>query len=327
MRALCIGLMIVIGVFAPAAVGQKNRTRAPLDTGFERELGVVYKTVGERKLALDLYYPKTGKEKPFPVVVYTHGGGWAAGSRFNAARGSFAPLFKALTGKGIGVVSVDYRLCGKGGGTRMRDCVIDCKDAVRYLVKNSEALGVDSGQLFVFGDSAGGHLAQMLLLTSAASLTGDPDLAGVDYKIVAGLSWYGPCDFENMQLFNHDDRPDFRDRFGPRIVGDSPVSAEEKLRLYREMSPVRYLKEDSPPLLMIQGDQDTTIPVKHARYMGKRAKKLGAPVETLIVRNSGHNWRQVEAPIEPSREEIIRATVEFFTKHASPITGHGGGDQ
>lgn len=154
----------------------------------------------------------------------------------------------------------------------------------------------------------------MLLLSSPDSLPGDPALAGATYKMIAGVSWYGPCDFEKMDLFNHDDRADFRDRFAARIL--KPDSQpEDKLRLYREMSPVHYLTKDSPPLLMIQGDKDTTIPVKHAYYMLARAKALGAPVEIMIIKNAGHNWRSVDADINPSRQEIIERTVQFFVDH------------
>ena len=106
-------------------------------------------------------------------------------------------------------------------------------------------------------------------------------------------------------------------RFGATILDAEGLrlTPEEKARLYREMSPVSYLRKDSPPLLMIQGDKDTTIPVKHAYYMKKRARELGAPVTTLIVKNSGHNWRKVDAPTEPSREEIVQASVDFFVSH------------
>jgi acetyl esterase/lipase len=294
----------------------KKKTRKPLETGYERKLDVIYKTVGKRELEFDMYYPKSGTTKPCPVIVYTHGGGWAAGSRFGAASGGFAPLFKALTKAGFCIVSVDYRLARKGTGVRMRDCVIDSKDALRYLAKNRDALSIDPKQVFVFGDSAGGHIAQMLALSPSTSLKGDSSLADVVYQIVAGVSWYGPCDFENTSLFNHDNRPNFRDRFGPRIIGDSKEAPEEKLRLYREMSPVNYLKKDSPPLFMIQGDKDTTIPVKHAYEMQKRAKKLQAPVKILIVKNSGHNWRKVDAATEPSRNEIVQATADFFRSQA-----------
>ena len=185
------------------------------------------------------------------------------------------PSLDLFSLEGFAVASVTYRLARNG--STMRNCVIDSKDALRYLVKNSATLKIDPEQLFVFGDSAGGHIAQMLLLTPPDVLTGDPDLAKVSYQVTAGLSWYGPCDFEDISLFNHDDRPDFRNRFANRILGEEEHSPEEKTKLYREMSPVTYLKKNSPPLLMIQGDQDTTIPVKHAYRMAKEAEKLGAP--------------------------------------------------
>jgi dipeptidyl aminopeptidase/acylaminoacyl peptidase len=78
------------------------------------------------------------------------------------------------------------------------------------------------------------------------------------------------------------------------------------------MSPVNYLSKESPPLLMIQGDKDTTIPVKHAYHMQQKAGAVKAPVEIMIIKNAGHNWRKVDAEIDPSRETIIERTVQFF---------------
>ena len=66
---------------------------------------------------------------------------------------------------------------------------------------------------------------------------------------------------------------------------------------------------------MIQGDKDTTIPVKHAYYMKKAADAVEAPVEIMIIRNSGHNWRKVDADIDPTRDTIIDRTVEFLVEH------------
>ncbi|WP_013630186.1 alpha/beta hydrolase [Rubinisphaera brasiliensis] len=284
-----------------------------LETGGERILNVVYKQVGDRKLHLDLYYP-TGadsKTEALPLIVYTHGGGWSAGSKQGIANGSFRDVFLLLIKRGFAVASVNYRLCDREGNIRMRDCVIDSKDAVRYLAKNSDEFRLDPQRFFAMGDSAGGHIAQMLLLTTPELLLGDESLANARYNMVAGISWYGPSDFENVDLFNHDDRPDFRDRFGARILGANSDSAD-KLSLYREMSPVNYLTALSPPLLMIQGDKDTTIPVKHAYYMEQKAVQVDAPVEIMIIKNSGHNWRRVDADIEPTREEIIERTVQFF---------------
>ncbi|MCB9873324.1 MAG: alpha/beta hydrolase fold domain-containing protein [Planctomycetaceae bacterium] len=287
---------------------------AYLETGGERKLNVVYKSVSQRDLTLDLYYP-TSKDSevspPHPVIIYTHGGGWAAGSKQGIANGSFAVVFQKLLDQGFAVASVNYRLCKPDSGVTMRECVIDSKDAVRYLAKNSDTLKLNPARFFVMGDSAGGQIAQMLLLSSPQSLPGDKELATAEYKMVAGVSWYGPSDFEKTDLFNHDDRADFRDRFGPRILGANPDPAS-KLERYREMSPVNYLSKDSSPLLMIQGDKDTTIPVKHAYYMKQKADAVKAAVEIMIINNAGHNWRRVDADIDPSREAIIERTVEFF---------------
>lgn len=288
-----------------------------LETGGQRKRDVVYKTVGQRNLTLDLYYPTpqaNGVDSSHPVVFYTHGGGWAAGSKQGIARGSFKDVFLELVDAGFAVASVNYRLCKKDSGITMRDCVIDSKDAVRYLARHRESLKLDSDQFFVMGDSAGGHIAQMLLLSAPEALPGDEELAAMTYRMVAGVSWYGPCDFEKIDLFNHDDQVDFRDRFVARILGTDSTPSD-KLARYREVSPINYLSENSPPLLMIQGDKDTTIPVKHAYYMKQKADQVGAPVETMIIKNSGHNWRKVDAEIDPSREAIIQRTVEFFLQN------------
>ena len=154
----------------------------------------------------------------------------------------------------------------------------------------------------------------MLLLSSSDSLLGDKDLAKYSYNMVAGVSWYGPCDFEDMSLFNHDDRPNFKDRFRQRIFLKN-TKKEDVLALYREMSPINYLTKDSAPLLMLQGDSDHTIPVKHAYYMEEINKKIKAPVTIIIVKNSGHNWRKVGEDISPTRDEIVQATIDFFVSH------------
>ncbi|MCM2371200.1 alpha/beta hydrolase [Aporhodopirellula aestuarii] len=285
-----------------------------LETGGERKLEVVYKNVSGTELKLDLYYPTAKRDEKCPVIVFTHGGGWAAGSRYKAASGSFEVVFQRLVKEGFAVAPVTYRLAKKDSDVTMRDCVIDCKDAIRYLAKNSESFGIDPHRICVMGDSAGGHIAQMLLLASPEQLPGDEELASASYSMLAGVSWYGPCDFEKIELFNHDDRADFRDRFGPRILG-SNTSPSDKLKRYREVSPINYLSQDSPPLLMIQGDKDTTIPVKHAYYMKQKADAIKAPVEVMLIKNAGHNWRKVDADIDPSREAIIKRTVQFFIEH------------
>ncbi|MGB7324786.1 MAG: alpha/beta hydrolase [Rubripirellula sp.] len=314
--AILLAVVTTSGLTGQEAQSQRIAATKPkgakyLETGGDRKLELVYKNVSGKDLTLDLYYPAAKQSEKYPVIIFTHGGGWAAGNRYKAASGSFATVFQQLIKKGFAVAPVSYRLAKKDSNVTMRDCVIDCKDAIRYLAKNSETLGIDPMRVCVMGDSAGGHIAQMLLLASPEQLSGDPTLADVPYRMVAGVSWYGPCDFEKTKLFNHDDRANFKDRFAARILGSESDPAD-KLARYREVSPINYLSKDSPPLLMIQGDKDTTIPVKHAHHMQQKANEVGAPVETMIIKNAGHNWRKVGAEIDPSREDIVQRTVAFF---------------
>lgn len=75
----------------------------------------------------------------------------------------------------------------------------------------------------------------------------------------------------------------------------------------------------SPPLLMIQGDKDTTIPVKHAYYMKEKADAVKAPVEIKIINNAGHNWHSMDEDIEPTRDETIERTVTFLQHHLDQL--------
>ncbi|CAA6676251.1 MULTISPECIES: alpha/beta hydrolase [unclassified Lentimonas] len=289
---------------------------AYIDSPGKQLRNVLFKRTEDADVFLDFYFPDVDDSSEKPVVIYTHGGGWAAGSKHGAGNASFNVVHKALLKEGFCVLSVGYRLVKKGGDTAMRDCVIDAKDALRFVSAYRKELGIDPNKIYTFGDSAGGHLAQMVLLAPPESLQGDPELAKYSYKTVAGVSWYGPCDFEDEQLFNHDDRENFRDRFGPRIMG-SDTGPQDKLGRYREMSPVNYLTKDSPALLMIQGDGDTTIPVKQAYRMEQALETIDAPVEIMIIKNAGHNWRQADGktPIEPGRTVIIQSTIDFILEH------------
>ena len=60
-----------------------------------------------------------------------------------------------------------------------------------------------------------------------------------------------------------------------------------------------------------------TIPMKHACHIQKKNEIEKAPVENMIVRHAGHNWRMADGrtPIEPSRDEMVKRTIEFFVEN------------
>ena len=85
---------------------------------------MVYKTTPQGPLKLDLHYPEPPKPgAKYPLVVFTHGGGWAAGSKTICYESVEGRGVRALIDQGFCVASVGYRLCTKDGGIVIRDCV------------------------------------------------------------------------------------------------------------------------------------------------------------------------------------------------------------
>jgi len=97
-----------------------------------------------------LYKPAVA-EKP-PVMVHFHGGGWVIGNldSHDGICRSFANL------SGCAVLAVEYR---KAPEFRYPVAVDDCFAATQWIAANGASLGVDTSQLGVMGDSAGGNLA------------------------------------------------------------------------------------------------------------------------------------------------------------------------
>ncbi|WP_405603990.1 alpha/beta hydrolase fold domain-containing protein [Polaribacter sp. Asnod1-A03] len=285
-----------------------------LKTKGKKNLNIRYKITEAEDLYLDIYYPAQNiGAKKLPVVFYTHGGGWFNGSKENIVRKPVSAPFYKLLEQGFAVVSVNYRLTRRKS-VLMRDCVIDAMDALRFLSKNSDAFALNTNKVYPIGDSAGGHIAQMITLANPDNFKGDKKLFGNTYKVIAGISWYGPSDFTIRKLFETTDKTKNPDRFSSRIT-KTESNPKRIAQMYKEMSPIFYLTKNSPPLFMMAADNDTTIPVGHAYHMKKKADQIDANVDMFIVKNAGHNWRKAGGNIEPTLEVITQKTVDFFLKY------------
>lgn len=112
-------------------------------------------------LPLRLYRPSA--ERPLPLLVYLHGGGFVAGDL-----DTHDTILRRLAREAcILILSVDYRLAPEHPFPAAVD---DARAATVYALEAAEALG--AGAILVGGDSAGGALA-------AAAAAGVPELAGL----------------------------------------------------------------------------------------------------------------------------------------------------
>ncbi|MBF6557126.1 MAG: alpha/beta hydrolase [Acidimicrobiales bacterium] len=102
-----------------------------------------------------IYRPEA--DRPLPVVVYFHGGGWVIGD----IASHDTTCQRLASGVPAIVVSVDYRLAPEH---RFPAAVEDCDAATSWVSAHASEFGGDPARLAVAGDSAGGNLAAVVAL-------------------------------------------------------------------------------------------------------------------------------------------------------------------
>jgi acetyl esterase len=130
-----------------ALLREHGKTPAPLPVA-----RVVERTIpgpgGE--IPVRIYTPHG--EGPFPVIVYTHGGGWviATNDTYDASARGLCDAVGAI------VVAVEYR---KAPEHRFPAAHQDAFAAYHWVLQNASELGGDAFRVAVAGESAGGNLA------------------------------------------------------------------------------------------------------------------------------------------------------------------------
>ncbi|MCF0057091.1 alpha/beta hydrolase [Dyadobacter sp. CY356] len=107
--------------------------------------------VSEGTIHARVYTPKTGT-KPFPVIVYFHGGGWVIATIdvYDASAQALAEKSGAI------VISVEYR---KGPEFKFPTAHNDAYTSYLWAIDNAASFNGDPGKIAVAGESAGGNLA------------------------------------------------------------------------------------------------------------------------------------------------------------------------
>lgn len=116
-----------------------------------------------------LYRPAT--ERPLPVLVFFHGGGWELGSLALVDR----MMRRLARDSEVVIVSVDYRLAPENPFPAGLN---DCYDATTWVAAHADEIG-GTGWLAVGGDSAGANLA-----AAVAQLARDLDGPRIDHQLL-----------------------------------------------------------------------------------------------------------------------------------------------
>ena len=266
---------------------------------FEYLPDVVYKQAGDQALPMDILMPKGLKEAAAPVLVYIHGGGWGGGDRYRVQRPDVSGVVHRCGKAGIICATIEYRLNNEKATAF--DSAVDCKDALRFLVKNAAQYHIDPARIATIGGSAGGHLSLVTALGDPKDFPGDPALAGHDpASIRAEVAYYPATDFTDAALAG---------RFlGPRATLMFGGPPDQKAGVIRLLSPVYQIHKGSTPVWCFHGDKDTTLSVENSRRLYAKGKEAGADIQYTEVKNGTHGFGK---DCSPSVEEICEMAAKF----------------
>jgi len=262
--------------------------------GLKGELDIEYrKNTKQQRNRLDFIYPKTKVYERAPLFIYIHGGGNTGGTK-NELYNKSSLILKELTESGIAVATIDYRVFGAGEELGFHQLFEDCKDALRFLAKHSDRYGIDPHKFITWGTSAGGSKALVTALTESDFLPGENAGPETEHTVIGAISFYGATTFLVPELWEKrlERFPGRDESKGAMLFKPSHgMSTEEIAKL---VSADQYLKADSPPVLLVHGDTDPTVPIELSKHLYNVAKERDIDVELVEVKNAGHGFKQVQ---------------------------------
>ncbi len=257
-----------------------------------------YKAADGLALRGVLTLPPGRAAKNLPVVVMPHGGpvyrdypGFDYWAQAFAARGYavFQPNFRGSSGYG-GV------LRDAGFGQWGRKMQTDLSDGLAELARQGV---VDPKRACIVGASYGGYAA----------------LAGVtvqQHLYRCAVSVAGVADLDRM-LSYEDDKAGWNSstlRFWKQFMG---ITSHWSNAQVRDISPVQLADKADAPILLLHGDNDTTVPIDQSQAMKRALEGAGKPVEFVTLPGADH-WLLEE----DARVAMLKASVAFVLKYDPP---------
>lgn len=276
------------------------------DTKLTEKLDVAYADEGV-DTTMDVFTPASATG-PLPTIVWIHGGAWISGSKENVD-----PYMRILAAEGYTTIAVNYTLGPEGFYPK---AVHQINDALGYIDEHAADLGVDTAQIVLAGDSAGGQLASQMatLITSTdyADIMGITPTLSAD-QIVATVLNCGVYDLAALAELDG-------------IVGwgfKSSMWAYAGTKTWAEdssgatMSTVNWVTADFPTTYISGGNGDGLTWLQSIP-MADRLSELGVDVTTQFW-SAPH---EPQLPHEyqfhldtPDAQTALQKTIDFLDAH------------
>ncbi len=243
-----------------------------------------------RRIFCRVYWPRT--DRPLPVMVYFHGGGWVWASVDTHDR----LVREYCAAGGVAAVSVDYALSPEAKFPQALD---ECVAVVRWVAEHGADWRFDPRRLVLGGDSAGGNLALATALVLRDS--GGPKPRGI-------LTNYPVCDSRldtpSYQEFSAGAFGLNRDRMAFYWSVYVPHEAD---RAHPYAAPLRGDLAGLPPTLVHLAELDVLRSEGEALVAKLRAADVAVRAE--IFPGVVHGFMRAVATVAKARDAVAKAGV------------------
>jgi len=210
---------------------------------------------GERPDETFDFFPATSADAP--LLVYFHGGYWQELSKNES-------LFAApnCVTNGIAYAAIDYALAPRA---TLGTIVEQCRRAIASLHRQAATLGFNPRRIYVAGNSAGAHLAAMLLMEGWQAERGVPGDVVAGAVLLSGIYDLDPL-------------------MGTYIDAALHLTAEDVATL----SPVRLKAGRPVKTILAWGENETAEFKRQSRAFARALVGSGFPVSAFEVGGTNH---------------------------------------
>ena len=275
-----VGLSVsLVGLAAASAADVTEPAR------FHAVEDVVYGNKDGLGLTLDVLTPDSGA-KGIGVIIVSSGSFKSAKSNVLAdeqKRRDREHWIQGLLSGGYTVFVVRH---GSAPRYFVPEMIEDIRRSVRFVRANAARFQIDPNRLVITSGSSGGNLALMVGLTPDDGVADSPDpVQRESSRVQAVVAWFPPTDLINWGM---PEGYKTLDKLRPGLLKSFFGEITDLEKQLKSISPIEQVTADDPPLLLIHGDRDLTVPVQQSRIMKDKYEQAGLKVELIVHPGGGH---------------------------------------
>ncbi len=237
---------------------------------------------------------------PFPALIFVHGGGWGGGDKEHPQE--VQPILDPLYNGHIAWFTINYRTAPP---YPYPGYVEDTEAAVQYVKKYAKQFNIDPNKVAIAGESAGGHIVDMVAVRAT------PDKP--ERHLAAVVAFYAPNDLVEDAFRRNQINPSVNGSFGFR----SQVLNDQTVKILQDASPIAFVSPNLPPFLLVHGTADTSVDYPSSLIWKDDLDALGVPCELITIPMGVHvmgNWARLNPPQEAYKQQVVDWLNKQFAK-------------